>query len=402
MEIRLVRVGQLVARCWEDAERATGVAVAEKYPAPDEEQVTFLFGGELRTTVALASQARRFEYALLADLRTTIRDLASADAAKLTTGLIARVNLHRRHHEGRHSASDLGLVMTRPVVHLVSSATRIETRRDHAQALLAQAKLGRRSDHADGAFTWGRLTKAQERLLPERSEYGSLLLYRLEGKTASELRPFRWQLCRGHTVPEIKSWLRSDAFPDELSSSDVIGKLVARVVGTDDSSIIGTIIDPEVSSLKVIEIRVFWPDGSGPADTLSLRRRAAEIRKMKVIQGCGGLPPGTDVGVLASEGLFSAQCALGLCPMRDKLSTRPGRLHNRRHHNRSAWPKEAVADQVHGVSSVDGQAHLLRPFQDDLGLALVELHLTADPNALALPSPGPWGRGCGCLGRPQQ
>lgn len=283
MEIQLTSLGRLVATCWDHAEAETAKAVADKYPDPSEEQITFLFAGELRMAVAQASRERQFEQAFLADLRMSIPHF-DENAARRAGGLIARVNFHSRHHEGRRSASDLGIVIRRPFVRLGPLGTHVELRPDHARGLLAQAKLGRCIDPSDTRFTWRGLTQPQERLIPRRRDYYSLLLYRLQGQTASELRPFRWQLCRDHTVREIKAWLRSDAFPKEESSSDVMRGIVAGAVGTEDAAAIETIVDPAASGLQVIDLHIFWPDGATPPAVLEVCRQPREEQKVRELQ----------------------------------------------------------------------------------------------------------------------
>ena len=80
----------------------------------------------------------------------------------------------------------MGLVVTRPTVKVSRDQTEIEFRRDHAIGLLVQAKLARPKKNV-GKYTWNRLTKVQVRLFPERREYYSLLLYRLNGEKKNNL-----------------------------------------------------------------------------------------------------------------------------------------------------------------------------------------------------------------------
>jgi hypothetical protein len=153
--------------------------VAQRHPAPDEDEITFLFSGELRNSVTEASETGSVEEAFLKDLRQSI-PASALDMRQWTRGLVARVNRHSRWNEGKVSGADLGVVIMRPLVQLGFRGNSIEFRRDHATGLLAQAKLGRpgRSGHA-----WDGLTRPQEDLYPKRREYYSLLLYRLNGQT---------------------------------------------------------------------------------------------------------------------------------------------------------------------------------------------------------------------------
>jgi hypothetical protein len=196
MEIRLRQLGHAIARCWLVAEEATAKVIAEKHPDPEEEHITFLFAGELRASVSQASEANVFATAFQADLQHALPELGIG-ASLRTAGLMARVNFHSRQHEGDRSGSDLGVIITQPSVRRHSSLTQVEIVRDHARALLAQAKLNTRRVRRDGRKTWRSLTRSQKVILPGHSEYSALLLYCLEGSTRSNLTPFCWQLCRG-------------------------------------------------------------------------------------------------------------------------------------------------------------------------------------------------------------
>jgi hypothetical protein len=281
MKIPLRNLGQLLARCWVAAEQATATAIAAKHPDPREVNITFLFAGELRAAVAEASDKKLFERAFLADLRARFPELANADLSG-TRGLIARVSFHNQHHEGRRSASDLGVIITAPSVRRPAAAPRLEILRDQSSALLAQAKVGRPSPSRESRLRWGRLTDTQERLIPDHGDYYALLLYRLEGAAKNELAPFRWQPCRRYSVPDIKSWLRSGNFPSELSSTQVIDALSSGTLGTDSPAVIERIIDPSSSRHTSIEMHVFWPDGTGP-DPLFTMHRNLEQRQRQVV-----------------------------------------------------------------------------------------------------------------------
>jgi len=269
VDVKLTTLEQLIERCWNSAEVETAKAVVQKHPSPSEEQLTFLFSGELRRAIGDASSARRIETAFLADLRRSIPRL-DLGVARRAGGLVARVNLHGRWHEGNVSAADLGIVITRPLVRLSPGRINVEFRRDHPTGLLAQAKLGRAVGPTEGGHAWGRLTQSQAGLFPKRRGYYSLLLYRLNGQNSDELEPFAWQLCRNYTVRQVKKWLRSDAFPGEISSSEVLRRLFARMIGTEDPKVIQTIIDPTGAGAHSIELQIFWPDGSGPPPSFPL------------------------------------------------------------------------------------------------------------------------------------
>jgi hypothetical protein len=161
---------------------------------------------------------------------------------------------------------------------------RVEFRRDNTTGLLAQAKLGLLAGSANGKRKWDDLTKTQERLYPKRRKYYSLLLYRLSGERLSELGPFAWQLCKQYTVKRVKQWLKSDTFPDEVSSSDVLERLFARAIGIEDSKIIDTIIDPDALDFRSIELQISWPDGAGPPPCVDLYQQEHQEQRVQVRQ----------------------------------------------------------------------------------------------------------------------
>lgn len=277
MDITFNNLRQVVARCWEDAETNTRSVITRKHPAPSEELVTDLFAGELRETVSEASRTKKIEAAFRADLHLAFPAI-HFDVSRYASGLLARVNLHGRWHEGHVSAADFGIIITRPRILTSRDNTRIEFRRKRTTGLLAQAKLGRCAMSGVETYTWNYLTVPQERLFPERRQYYSLLLYRLSGQKQDALQAFSWQLCRKHTVEDVKEWLRTNAFPEEIISSDVVTGLFAGHIGTEDPEIIRTVIDPPSSSAHTIDIEIFWPDGAGPPPSVELRQDKQQVQ----------------------------------------------------------------------------------------------------------------------------
>jgi hypothetical protein len=194
----LQNVGQLIARCWIEAEEETSKVVNEKYWSPGEEDITFIFAGELRSKLKKVSDGGAVEDAFIRDLEESIpfhRFPLDPNLVRLSRGLIARVNFHNRAHEGRKSAADLGIAIRRPLVRFEPYSMQVETDPEHATGLLAQAKLGLRQQKVP-THKWGKLTDQQVALFPKRRGYSSLLLYRLAGRGANELKHFRWQFCK--------------------------------------------------------------------------------------------------------------------------------------------------------------------------------------------------------------
>ena len=217
----------------------------------------------------------------MTDLRESIPNL-DFDIARWIDGLVARVNRHSRRHEGKVSGADLGIVIIRPRVSFGFGGSSIEFRRDQATGLLAQAKLGRQADPNGGVHAWDGLTRPQERVYPKRRKYYSLLLYRLNGQNADVLSPFRWQVCREHAAKQVQKWLRSDTFPQEMSSSEVLGKLFTGSIGTKSLKLIESVIDPPKRQARSIILRIFWPNGAGPPPSLFLHRQQRQQVHQKI------------------------------------------------------------------------------------------------------------------------
>ncbi|HLJ90657.1 MAG TPA: hypothetical protein VKZ53_27870 [Candidatus Angelobacter sp.] len=262
--LTLTHLQSEIVSCWQNAERETAKDVLQKYYDPPEEFVTRLFCGELRYVVGSASEAGLISQAFVKDL-LSIPDIDRSSVWDIQRmPLVATVNFHNQKHESRISASDLGIVITRPTVTVDPYGHGgVQVRTGHASGLLAQAKLGR---YSKDRFKWGRLRKRQESLFPEVNDFYAILLYRLTGERFNELQPFGWHLCKDHSLDEIKSWLRSDGFPKQLLSEQIIGALFSDVtVGIQDQEIIKKVIDPNKSPLQVIDIEISWPDGP-PSD----------------------------------------------------------------------------------------------------------------------------------------
>jgi hypothetical protein len=253
--------------------------VAEKHPDPTEEQITFLFSGELREAVERSSLAGQFAAAFQWDLLAHPPPMPAAIDPLSGRGLVGRVNFHHRQHEGRRSGSDLGVIVTRPSVSWVANSLRIQ--HDCRRALLAQAKLNKHKKSNDRPPPWGSLTKRQQAQIPQLRDFYALLLYTLGGAGRDRLERFRWQSCKDREVAEIQDWLISGVLPGELSSTDVIKGLFDGNLGTDASSTIDALVDPPSSYAGAIEIRIHWPDDQPRPDEIRLLRQP-ERQKVRI------------------------------------------------------------------------------------------------------------------------
>lgn len=260
------RVSDVIADCWESAEKATIAVIKERYWAPNEEQVTFLLCGELRFAVEGANQANAFQKAFEAELlEISPAALSTTIKRRSMAGLIGSISFHRRHFEGHHSGADFGVVIGRPDIRVSGSgATLFRTKQS---VLLAQAKLKRPTG------TTCELTEFQEQTITSRAGDYAVLIYRIGGDELNDLASFEWYPTKGHGVSEIRDWLRKGKFPDEgLRSRNVIERLSRGNIGSDNPLARENAIDPS-GHPNTIEIRVQWPTDKGPKDGMRLMTR---------------------------------------------------------------------------------------------------------------------------------
>jgi hypothetical protein len=274
--IQLSSLERLISQCWINAESATAKAVAEKYHSPNEENLTFIFSGELRSIFSEANRHLRIENAFSSDLKK-IHSIG-ASAIDKYRGLTARVNFHNKQHEGRKSAADIGIAIKLPELSIQGSYLKVNG--NVAVGLLAQAKLSCLSNSSPSHHHFDELTKPQKRLFAERHDYYSLLLYRLSGRKCDQLHNFGWQLCKDRTLDEIHHWLRYGEFPNELSSKTGIEQLFCGKIGTHDESVVNTIIDPTGPLSQIIELQISWPNDRRPPDRIPLRAQVVESQKL--------------------------------------------------------------------------------------------------------------------------
>jgi len=162
LEIKLNKLAQVIVGCWAEVEPKLAELIAQKHPNPQEELITDLLAGELRASVARASDSHSVEHAFLEDLKSQIPNLSVSDSRRFG-GLIASVTPHTKPHEGRVSAADLGIVILRPQVSLNGWGNEtIECSRDHATGLLAQAKLGHHKKRREG-YSWNTLQQKRSK-----------------------------------------------------------------------------------------------------------------------------------------------------------------------------------------------------------------------------------------------
>ena len=260
-------VAAVVAGCWASAEEATLELLADRHWDQDEEFITELFRGEFRRSVESLAETDVVAEAFLWDLKARFPLLSSRiELRRLATGVSATTTWHPREIE-RKTGGDLGIVIVRPSVDLSGLSNQLNIYEDYARGLLCQAKINRRTPKRSSA-RWGSLTARQKKVLPERTDYLALLLYRYSDVRRRSLEPFQWQLCEHASLHDIDGWLKEDVFPELLSSENVIEQLGNDRIGADDRSVIDEYVAPDVRD--ALTIRIGWPPGDRPPDTLSI------------------------------------------------------------------------------------------------------------------------------------
>ena len=247
--------------CLKQAEEILIKVVEEKYDALNEEMITHLFWCELKYVVTAHNKRGDWSKALAKDLTAAFPSLDADDFRQDVGGLFCDVQLHNHQREGE-TGGDFGLFTSLPVIEYQLCSTnelRIPIR---DRAVLVQAKLGQRNE------SFGELTEKQEEHLPARADYSAFVLYGYDDKDKTTLSPFQWQSCAGTKLEDMKDWLKNGKLPKPLYSSEMIRLLYDKKLGTDDKSIIKTLI--AVEERPRFEIKLHWPTRSGP-DGLTIK-----------------------------------------------------------------------------------------------------------------------------------
>ena len=264
----------LLKACWQRAEERVRHEVETQYHEADEEFITKLICGALRSEFNKENRDGQFERHFAADLA---RQYWDRDLQWIANGLIARVVHHPRHLEGR-TAGDFGLLVARPQISFDWDHPAITM---HAQGLLVQAK---KQSPKSGKI--GPLTKVQREKLPSRRpHYAAFVLYVYEGPDFRRLAPFAWMCADSRTVDDLKADfarlrgaflktlddIRAKVITPVQSSSDIIQGMSEGKLGTSDVRTILEQICPDLSPSVTIEIT--WPDGPPEPPRQEVRQR---------------------------------------------------------------------------------------------------------------------------------
>lgn len=260
-----------VAKCWNCAEMDLRNNIETKHHDLDEEFITKLFYDEFCCQLNKASTGKQIERAFLADLQRAFPEILRFTLSRFSANLIAEAMLHKRGTE-KVTGGDFGLVITCPQISYGWSKLIRGT--DFHQGLLCQAKIRRRSGK------WGSLTRNQEKVLPHRMKYLSLLLYSYSDAERCKLNPFQWQICRNKPVEDVKDWLRSNVFPNVLDSAKIIGQLGNAQIGTGDEKIVRQIITP--GTRPYLNIKISWPDNKPPPSHVGIYASQTVQQQVKI------------------------------------------------------------------------------------------------------------------------
>jgi hypothetical protein len=248
----LVNTLEVIAASCDAAEQAVRQQIERKYDSADEEFITRLFHGELRFALKAATEERAISNAFHADLTSALSgafDLYTLQ--NLSADIFAESRFHKRSVEAK-SGADFGLLIVRPFIQDTGHSLAITMAK---QGLLCQAKLR----HGN---VWDSLTKNQKKVLKNRTQFLSLVLYSYADEELTKLNPIEWQPCDGVTLRKLSNWLKYESFPKKVSTPDLVRALGNGELGTDDAALVHDIIDQ--ANVPVIVITIDWPDDRRP------------------------------------------------------------------------------------------------------------------------------------------
>lgn len=275
MSILLKNTIELIGNAFIDAEEHVRRDIELSFSGATEEQITTIFQLRLGEEINKISEEKNFESAFQKDIEQAIRwELSGclpsygikSNIKSISDGLVAKISWHQRHIEAK-TGGDFGIVIIQPQIGCYSDKIEIE-RCGEQRGLLVQAKLKRFKD-----TNWGKLTSMQEKLLPKRMKYLSILRYKYLDKNNKNLDKFSWSLFNDNNIDNIKSWLKNDRFPTNKCTNDIIVELGLGEIGTSDKDIINKIIEPQETPTMII--RIDWKD-KGPGFNVNALNKEIE------------------------------------------------------------------------------------------------------------------------------
>lgn len=275
--MRIPTLSSLISDCWNRAELALQDQIKQELPDINEETITVLLSGKLRSEFKRISEKGAVARAYLHDLCLAFPGIDRADLeSKIARRLIATVHFHQKEIE-KHTGGDFGIVFMRPVVRRAAySGSNLTIVEGYRQGLLCQAKIFRRDS------SWAKLSANQRKVISERLKYFALVLYRYADQSGArcELAPIQWQVTCDAELKDVDGWLQSGSFPSLTDSQLIIKQLARGEIGTDDENTIADNIAPQMR--PAFEISVGWRDGDAPGREVQISKRIAQVQLQQV------------------------------------------------------------------------------------------------------------------------
>lgn len=265
-----------VCRAIDRAEANMRKHVRTYYHNVNEEFITGLFYGHIKYYLSKASEKRLIEDAFLQDLKKICNanipgGILESKLHDHSAGLIADIILHNRHEEGK-TGGDFGLVIVHPQIQL--NRTSLEIKKGISSGLLCQAKLKSK----DGK--WGSFTENQKKALLDHLEFTSLVLYSYADGDRTKLNPITWKSCRGQTFQDIENLLKSDFLRELASTTEILTRLGQKQIGTQDQTLIETVISPSIR--QGLEIKIYWKEDDDPKGRVEVKISTQQRQKQTV------------------------------------------------------------------------------------------------------------------------
>jgi hypothetical protein len=271
--MRIPTLASLISECWNRAELALQDQIKQELPDINEETITVLLSGKLRSEFNRISEKGAVACAFLRDLCLSFPCIDRADLdSKIARRLIATVHFHQKEVE-KHTGGDFGIVFVRPVVRRAAyPGSKLTILDDYRQGLLCQAKIFRRDS------SWAKLSANQRKVIREKLNYFALVLYRYTDQSGArcELSSIQWQVTCDAELKDVDGWLQSGSFPSPTRSQQIINQLAQGEIGTGDKNIIANYIAPPMR--PAFEICVGWRDGDAPGREVQISKSTAQMQ----------------------------------------------------------------------------------------------------------------------------
>ena len=280
MYVRTVHINETlkeVCNAINSAEATLKEHIKLYYHNANEEFITFLFYGHIKYRLREASHNKSIEKAFLKDLKNSLCHEAIIDwdlDRKLhqeAEGLIADMVLHNKRQEGK-TGGDFGLIIVHPQIKVDDEF--IEIKKGVSSGLLCQAKL------RDEDGRWSSLSKNQRVALSNYLDFTSLVLYSFLNRERNDLDSIAWKLCRGISLSKIDVLLKKGPNENLEATSEIITRLGRKEIGTEDQSLIESIISPSVR--HHLEIKIYRPKDNGPKKSVKIRIGHKQAEQQKI------------------------------------------------------------------------------------------------------------------------